>query len=100
VCPPLVPDVRKQRTVTSQVAGDRADEMAGPALPAEVGVVAGTPKRPGRGPLADGEDEGVPDRSLQLAVAILCLVSALCLGLGCGHCVPFSVQRRWAEFSW
>src|SRR5258705_8702288 len=70
--------------------------MAGPAPPAEVGVVAGTPKRPVGGPLADGEDEGVPDGSLQLAVAILRLVSALCVGLGCGHGVPFSVQRRWA----
>jgi hypothetical protein len=66
--------------------------MAGPALPAEVGIVAGTPKRPASGPLADGEDEGVPDGSLQLLVAILCLVSAFCLGLGCGHGVPFSVR--------
>jgi hypothetical protein len=55
-CPPQVPDVGQQRTVTGQVASDMAES----ALPGIMGLVARMPKRPVSGPLANGEDECVP----------------------------------------
>jgi hypothetical protein len=48
--------VGEQRNVTGQMASD----MAEPALPGIVGLVASMPKRPVSGPLANGEDECIP----------------------------------------